>query len=268
MKPLVLLSNDDGVHSRGLLLLRDALASIGDVIVVAPETEQSASSHALSLHRPLRIREVEAGVYAVDGTPADCVYIALYSKGRILPRAPSLVVSGVNHGLNLGQDAFYSGTVAAAREAALRGIPALATSADRRADLDAVVRESARVAARLLALAGSEEASAARVSRSASGESVPPGPLLSLNFPKAWNGTLRVTKTGARLYEEVVDFRIDPRGREYVWLAGPGVTHEANQGSDTEANDEGVASLTPLVLDLTAPAGFPLATRVAATTAL
>lgn len=259
MKPLVLLSNDDGVRSPGLRLLRDALCSFADVIVVAPETEQSASSHALSLHRPLRIHESEPGIFGIDGTPADCVYVALYSKGRLLPRTPDMVVSGVNYGLNLGQDVFYSGTVAAAREGALRGIPSLATSADRRADLSRVVTESVRIAERLLELAGSEEGRAVRMSRSASGESVPPGPLFNLNFPATFSGEIRVTKTGARLYEEAVEFRKDPRGREYFWLAGPGVSHELNPGSDTEAHDACHASLTPLALDLTAPAGFPLA---------
>ena len=99
------------------------------MVLLAPETEQSASSHSLSLHRPLRLRAVEPGVFALDGTPADCVYVALHAGERVLPRRPDLVVSGINHGMNLGQDAFYSGTVAAAREGALRGIPAVATSA-------------------------------------------------------------------------------------------------------------------------------------------
>jgi 5'-nucleotidase len=261
-EPLILLSNDDGYHSRGLLALRTALSAFGRVIVVAPETEQSASSHALSLHRPLRIRNPEPDVFAVDGTPADCVYLALYSKGRVLPRLPDLVVSGINRGLNLGQDVFYSGTVAAAREGALRGIPALASSADVRADLDVVSMHSARIAKALFEIAGTEEARTLHTSRSASGLRVPPAPLLNLNFPKNFAGEIRVTHTGARVYEELVDFRKDPRGRDYAWLAGPGVVHEDNPGADTAAHDEGAASLTPLVLDLTMRAGFPLAERL------
>src|SRR6478752_791485 len=134
-RPLVLLSNDDGYSSRGIAALRTALGRHFDVVVVAPETEQSATSHSLSLHRPLRLRETEPGVFAIDGTPADCVYVALHSIGRILPRAPALVVSGINHGPNLGQDVFYSGTVAAAREGALRGLPALAASTHGGSDL-------------------------------------------------------------------------------------------------------------------------------------
>ena len=120
-RSLVLLANDDGYLSPGLTMLREALLEAFDVVVVAPESEQSAASHALSLHRPLRLREVSRGVFALDGTPADCVYVALHSMGRVLPRAPAAVVSGINLGLNLGQDVFYSGTVAAAREGAPAG---------------------------------------------------------------------------------------------------------------------------------------------------
>ena len=122
-RPLILLSNDDGHSSTGIRAMQAALKAAGaDVVVVAPETEQSASSHALSLHRPLRLRKVEADVFALDGTPADCVYVALHATTRLLARRPDMVVSGINHGMNLGQDAFYSGTVAAAREGAFRGI--------------------------------------------------------------------------------------------------------------------------------------------------
>src|SRR5271154_2588382 len=135
MRPLVLLSNDDGHASPGLRTMRDALAAVADVVVLAPESEKSAASHSLSLHRPLRLRAVEPNLFALDGTPADCVYVALHAGTRVLPRKPDLVVSGINHGMNLGQDAFYSGTIAAAREGALRGIPAVATSAHGAADL-------------------------------------------------------------------------------------------------------------------------------------
>src|ERR1044071_689169 len=121
-RPLVLLSNDDGFAAPGLLAMRDALSAFADVVVCAPELNQSATSHSLSLHRSLRLRHVEEGTFSVDGTPADCVYVALNSGARILPRRPDIAVSGLNHGLNLGIDVFYSGTVAAAREAAMRGI--------------------------------------------------------------------------------------------------------------------------------------------------
>src|SRR5580658_7516530 len=146
LAPLALLSNDDGVASQGLAAMREALRQRFDVVVIAPETEQSASSHALSLHRPLRLRKVEEGLFALDGTPADCVYVALHGGTKVVSRRPDLVVSGINRGLNLGQDVFYSGTVAAAREGALRGIPAVATSAHPHADLPAVAKLALRVA--------------------------------------------------------------------------------------------------------------------------
>lgn len=246
-RPLVLLSNDDGYASRGITAMRAALAAHADVVVCAPESEQSASSHALSLHRPMRLREVEPGVFALDGTPADCVYVALHADKRVLFRRPDLVVSGINHGMNLGQDVFYSGTVAAAREGALRGIPAVATSAYHLIDLGAVARASAAVALELLR-GGPRERT----------------PLVNLNFPKGWTGAVRATRLGARIYEEVVDFRRDPRGREYLWLGGPGVRHESNPGSDTDAYDEGVASITPLMLDLTAIGDDDVARALAA----
>src|SRR5690606_17768279 len=143
-RPLILLSNDDGVAARGLRTLREALLAIGDVVTVAPATEQSANSHSLTLSRPLRHREVEEGVHSIDGTPADCIYVALYRE-RFLPRWPDLVVSGINHGYNLGTDVFYSGTVAAAREGALRGIPSIAFSLGPKGSFE----EAAEVAVRM-----------------------------------------------------------------------------------------------------------------------
>jgi 5'-nucleotidase len=248
-RPLILLANDDGVFAPNLLALRDALAVHADVIVCAPEQNQSATSHSLSLHRILRVRRVEPGVFSVDGTPADCVYVALHSGERILPRRPDLCVAGMNHGLNLGVDVFYSGTVAAAREAALRGIPSVAVSADGGADRVAAAQLGARLA--LAALAG--YAGGAR-----------PAPLLNINVPpgKAW--PVRATRLGARLYAEDVDYRHDPRGREYLWIGGAGaVRHDHVPGSDTEAYDEGAASVTPLSLDLWAPEQAALAAAVA-----
>ena len=180
-RPLALLSNDDGIASPGLQAMRDALRERYEVIVLAPETEQSAASHALSLHRPLRLRQVEEGTFALDGTPADCVYVALHGGTRVVPRRPDLIVSGINRGLNLGQDVFYSGTVAAAREGALRGIPAVAVSAHLYADLGAVGQLGARVASELLA----------RGVR---------GVLLNLNVPKRWTGEVRAAKIGSRIY--------------------------------------------------------------------
>ncbi|HEY1955021.1 MAG TPA: 5'/3'-nucleotidase SurE [Polyangiaceae bacterium] len=230
---LILLANDDGFGRRGIRAMQAALAAMGEVIIVAPELEQSATSHSLSLHRPLRVRKVEERVYAIDGTPADCIYVALHHP-KILPHRPDLVVSGLNHGLNLGQDVFYSGTVAAAREAALRGIPAIAASAARGVDRELACGAIAELAKRLLAAKKPM--------------------LLNVNFPPNWAGAMRVARVGFRAYEELVDLRKDPRGRDYLWIGGSGVHHDPDPGSDTAAHDEGVASVTPLRLDLTAEA--------------
>jgi 5'-nucleotidase len=154
----------------------------------------------------------------------------------------------------LGQDAFYSGTVAAAREGALRGIPAIASSAQLKANFDKVAELTSNLARGLFEL-----------TRGSLGAGARPGPsvvrntaLLNLNVPRDWTGEVRRTKLGARIYEEVIDFRTDPRGREYLWLGGPGVRHERDPGSDTDAHDDGAASITPLVLDLASadPAGI------------
>jgi 5'-nucleotidase len=244
-RPLVLLSNDDGHFSAGLRAMRAALLARADVVVLAPETEQSAKSHSLSLHHPLRLRLVEPGIFALDGTPADCVYVALHAAQRVLPRRPDLVISGINAGMNLGQDVFYSGTVAAAREAALRSVPAVATSAHHSVDLAKAAEKTMDVAFELLARSPASKT------------------LLNLNFPKDWGGEMRACRLGARIYEEVVDFRLDPRGREYLWLGGPGVRHERDDGTDTDAYDDAVASITPLVLDLTCKADFELAESIA-----
>lgn len=230
-RPLVLVANDDGYRARGLGLLAHALRAVADVVVCAPEVEQSAASHALSLHRPLRLFSHGEQVFSVDGTPADCVYVALHAEQRILPRRPDVVVSGVNHGVNLGDDVFYSGTVAAAREGALKGIPSLAVSAA----VDASLEAAAELAARLtLALAGLGTGSL----------------LVNVNVPKGNGWPLRATRLGRRIYRDEVEFRRDPRGREYLWIGGPGAAHEPVVGSDTEAFDAGEVGITPLVLDL------------------
>lgn len=235
-RPLILLTNDDGHLALGIRALRDQLAAFADVVICAPETEQSASSHTLSLHRPLRLRDAEPGVFAVDGTPADCVYVALHGDGRVLPRAPDIVVSGLNHGPNLGADVFYSGTVGGAREGALRGIMAIAASAAADANRDPAARFAAEVVAAVWAHRG---------------RGVPR--LMNLNIPPgAGPWRLRSTVLGARLYAEKVTFQTDPRGREYLWIGGAPPEHALVSGSDTEAFDAGDASLTPLLLDLTA----------------
>jgi 5'-nucleotidase len=252
-RPLILLSNDDGYASHGIHAMQDALASLGDVVMLAPESEQSATSHALTLHRPLRLRALKpphpAGSFALDGTPADCVYVGLHADGRVLPRRPDLVVSGINRGMNLGQDVFYSGTVAAAREGALRGIPAIAVSAHPTSDLPRAAGLGAKIAGELLARGAGSTSRA---------------PLLNVNVPGDWTGEVRAARLGQRIYEEVVDFRKDPRGREYLWLGGPGVRHERDAGTDTDAYDDHAASVTSLVLDLTQSTDVSLVLEICA----
>lgn len=249
MRPLILLSNDDGFAAPGLRALRDGLAEDADVVVCAPLVNQSASSHSLSLHRVLRLERHEAGVFSVDGTPADSVYVALHAGDRVLSRKPDVVVSGLNHGPNLGVDVFYSGTVAAAREAAMRGHAAIALSADTQADLVAAARLAARVVLGMLDDFHRQ----------------PPllPPLLNVNIPRGDSWSVRGTRLGVRLYEDDVVFRTDPRGREYLWIGGAGAHHGAAPGSDTEAYDAGVASITPLSLDLTSSDQMGIATSLA-----
>ncbi|MCB9599476.1 MAG: 5'/3'-nucleotidase SurE [Sandaracinus sp.] len=251
MRPLVLLCNDDGYDAAGLVALRMALQTFADVITVAPHSEQSAQSHAISLHRPLRHYRIADDVHAIDGTPVDCVYVALF--GNVLPRKPDLCASGINLGPNLAGDVVYSGTVAAAREAALRGIPAMAFSQLGPCTPAALAR-SARIAAKLAR-------NALRHTRPATAQV----PLLNVNFPADEAKGVRTTRLGVRHYSEGVDERDDPRGRAYYWIGGPGgPRHEAVEGSDTEAVDEGFVSVTPLRLDATFPDHLAFAANVAA----
>lgn len=248
-RPLLLLSNDDGVGARGIRTLHAELSTIADVIVVAPLTEQSANSHALTLARPLRHRVVE-GFHAIDGTPADCIYVGLYWK-ELMPRAPDLVVSGINHGYNLGSDTFYSGTVAAAREGALRGIPAIAFSLGMGggSSFDTVAPIARAIVEHVLRLPTRDAGTRP--------------PLFNVNFPagdRAPRG-LRATRLGRRRYEDEVDVRKDPRGHEYFWIGGPNAFHDPSEGSDTEAVDQGFASITPLGLDATETVHMALAAR-------
>lgn len=245
--PLILVVNDDGVAARGNIVVREALRALGEVFTIAPAREQSTNSHALTLHKPLRLAQISERVYAINGTPADCTYVALFRSG-LLPRRPDLVVSGINHGPNLGSDIHYSGTVAAAREAALKGIPSLALSALSTENLERCAELSVEMAARLL------------------GASIDEGqtPLLNVNFPAGEIRGVHATRLGRRTYEDGIAVRIDPRGREYMWIGGPGPSpHERIEGSDTEAVDAGFASVTPLDLDVTYGAHFGLAAWVA-----
>jgi 5'-nucleotidase len=231
-QPLVLLSNDDGHGAPGIHELAAALRSWADVYIVAPEHEQSALSHAITLHRALRLRHLGTKTFAVDGTPADCVYLGIFGVPKVLPRRPDLVVSGINRGLNLGYDVYYSGTVAAAREAAMRGIPAVACSADMRTDLHEAALVCSQIAQTLFHKSEAGDGAA----------------LLNVNIPQGKQWELRATRLGKRIYGEGVDFRVDPRGKEYFWIGGSGVQNVREPGSDTEAFDQGHISVCTLPL--------------------
>jgi 5'/3'-nucleotidase len=234
-RPLILVTNDDGVAAPGIAAAREALRGLGDVVVAAPDRERSAASHSISLDRPLRVDELEPGVCSIDGTPVDCVYLALH---HLVPRRPSLVVSGINNGYNLGSDVFYSGTVAAAVEGALRGVPAMAVSLERRRPQD-----FSHAASFLAALAAEliKRGDVALPERSLLSVNVPPGPIKGY----------RVTFLGRRVYRDQVDVREDLRGRSYYWIGGPEENATDLPGSDCSAVRDGIVSLTPLGLDLT-----------------
>jgi len=229
----VLLSNDDGVHAAGIRALAEAF--LGDEVwIVAPDREQSASSHAISLHRPLRMQELGPRVFAVDGTPTDAVYMGLNLVMREV--RPDVVVSGVNHGPNLANDVLYSGTVAAAMEGALLGVHAVAVSLACPPPHD--FSHAARFAAAL-----ARTVVAAR----------PPAPLLlNVNVPAGPVKGYRFVPLGRRTYGNEVITKLDPRGRRYYWIGGEGgPVNEDIPGSDCNTVAEGYVSVSPLHLDST-----------------
>ncbi len=234
--PRILVSNDDGHQSAGIHALVEAMSPLGEVWVVAPEVEQSAASHAISIHRPLRIREVRERWFAVDGTPTDCSYVAINHLLR--DHRPTMMVSGINHGSNLADDVTYSGTIAAAMEASLLGIPAIAFSLVSRDRFDFT---HATVFAR------------AFVSAALRAESRPTNMLLNVNIPgKGAPRGYAVTRLGKHSYGFDVVEKVDPRGRKYYWIGGTDYQHEDIPGSDCNAVlRDGLVSVTALHLDLT-----------------
>ena len=231
MRPLVLCSNDDGVDAPHLNALADRIEAFADVIVVAPERQRSAASHAITLHKPLRLTEVAPRRFALSGTPVDCVYLGVL---KLCDRKPAVVVSGVNDGYNLGSDVFYSGTVAAAVEGALRGAAGIAISlAPRAPQVEQAI------------------AFAAEVVRTAIAEPIPAGTVLNVNLPGQGSDAYQWTVLGRRFYEDDVAERRDPRGRAYYWVGGGPAGHDEVEGSDCVCVAKGWNSLTPMHLDLT-----------------
>ena len=240
-RPRILLSNDDGYLAEGINTLAAQLRDVGDVWMVAPDGERSATSHAISLHKPLRIRQVNDRLFVVDGTPSDCVYLALH---HIMDGPPDIVVSGINHGANLGTDIIYSGTVSAAMEGSLLGYRAMAVSL-------------------CLPEPGEEEQAprfdtaaqvACELAVSAAQRPMPSGVLLNVNVPNrpydALTG-IKLCRLGFTQWQDNCEARRDPRGRPYYWIGGERCGHDDIPESDNNCVSEGAVAVTPVHYDLT-----------------
>jgi 5'-nucleotidase len=236
-RPKVLISNDDGVHAEGIKALHRELARVSDVTVVAPDRERSGASHSLTMDVPLRAHRISDDRIGVDGTPTDCVLLAVK---RLLKERPDLMVSGINRGPNMGDDVTYSGTIAAAMEATLLGIPSIAVSLTRKGKEDYDYGPAAKIAAQL-ALMVLERG-------------LPQGTLLNVNIPNLPVEEIEgidVARQGKQVYEEAVVEKKDPRGRTYYWIGGQLTTWEPEKDTDYAAVSNNRVSVTPVHLDLT-----------------
>ena len=231
---LILLTNDDGIHSPGLEALAGQLQSLGRVVVVAPDRERSAIGHALTLHAPLRAEEIAKDRWAVSGTPTDAVSLGICS---LLQEKPDLVLSGINKGGNMGDDLTYSGTVAAAMEATLMGVPAIAMSLASQSfklnDFTDAAIVAKQMAATVLA------------------HGLPADTFVNVNVPDRKPLGIRLTRQGKRVYEGAVVENRDPRGRSYYWIGAGDLGFQNLEGTDFHAVHNGYVSVTPLHLDLT-----------------
>ena len=233
----ILISNDDGIDAKGLISLRNALSEIADVIVIAPDRQQSASSHSLTLHKPLRVRKIDKNNMVVDGTPTDCVMLAVQ---ELLTEKPALVVSGINHGGNLGDDVTYSGTVAVAFEGTLLGIPSIAISLDNGWQPNSDFTLAAQFAKKLVSIVLEK--------------GLPTNTLLNVNVPhiplEECKG-VAITRLGRRHYKDVIVKKHDPRGKPYYWIAGTPEFYDTGEDTDVFAIKSNKISITPLHLDCT-----------------
>lgn len=236
---LILVTNDDGINSPGIAVLAEALSPLGRVVIVAPDRERSAIGHALTLHTPLRAEELRRDVFAVDGTPTDCVNLGIHG---LLAETPDLVVSGINRGGNLGDDITYSGTVAAAMEATLMGVPAFAVSL-----------EGTSFLAEDFSVAGSYSLALAEL---VVRNGLPADTFLNVNVPAGRPSGTCLTRQGRRRYSDLVVEKLDPRGRKYYWIGGGTAGFHNQAGTDFHAIHRGLISITPLHLDLTNDRSF------------
>jgi 5'-nucleotidase len=232
-KPHILVTNDDGIQATGLQVLAAEMQDFAKVSIVAPSREQSGAAQSLTLRQPIICHVVADRQWAIDGTPADCVIVALH---RLLPEKPDIVISGINSGANLGENVYYSGTVGAAREAALHHIPALAMS---------LCSKSASV----------KFEPAARVARAAAElilkEGLPDQVLLNVNVPEPWTGGVKFTRQSQKITRNQLSEGKDPRGRSYFWLFEQRIDKDVAPDSDYAAIFDGAVSITPLHLDPT-----------------
>jgi 5'-nucleotidase len=242
---LILVSNDDGVKSPGIRALSEALTSLGTVVVVAPEREQSTMGHALTLHKPVRLFDmgVKNGVdrWALSGTPADCVYMGI--RHVLGGRKPDLIVSGINKGVNLGNDLYFSGTVAAAREGAVMNIPAMACSLDYRYEPGEEAQQHFESAAKYCA----------KLAKEILENGLPNNCLLNVNFPPRFDQVkgVKVTRQGFLKYSDTIIKRKDFRGKPYYWLGGKLKGFSKIEGSDANVVNQGYVSITPVRIDIT-----------------
>jgi 5'-nucleotidase len=235
----ILVTNDDGVYATGIRALHDAVCHLGQAIIVAPERDKSAVSHALTMNRPLHVRKLEPDVYTMDGTPTDCVTLGM---NKVLPEKPVLLVSGINPGPNLGDDISYSGTVSAAIEGTMYGIPSLAFSLAGEPPFD--FETASGIAWKLASMALQF--------------GLPEKTLLNINIPQLKPEEIRgirFTRQGRRIYKNAIQETYDPWGRKHYWIGGGTVHWSGGEETDDQALNEGYISITPIQLDLTNHAG-------------
>jgi len=236
--PLILVTNDDGVHSPGLISLFDVMKNLGDVYVIAPDRERSAVSHALTMHRPLRVEELRDHVYHINGTPTDCIAVGV---NKILPERPAFVVSGINKGANLGDDITYSGTVSAAIESTIMGIPAFAVSLAIQKQTKSLHFETASNIA-------------LEIGKYILDSSLPYDTLLNVNVPDVHAPGIKgikLTRQGKRVYNDSIQETFDPHGEKHYWIGGGQPYWEHGEDTDIQAVQDNYVSITPIHLDLT-----------------
>jgi 5'-nucleotidase len=237
--PVILVTNDDGVHSPGLISLYNAMKELGDAYIIAPDRERSAVSHSLTMHRPLKVEELLEHVYSINGTPTDCVAIGI---SKILTERPALVVSGINKGANLGDDITYSGTVSAAIESTIMGIPSFAISLviEKQPALPLHFDTASRIAV--------------VIGRYILEKSLPYDTLLNVNIPDVQINSIKgikFTRQGKRIYDNSIQETFDPNGKKHYWIGGGEPYWEHGEDTDIQAIQGGYISITPIHLDLT-----------------